>query len=188
MNMGVEELVESKAREIVAQQSQKIAFDHTQSPSEQAKAIVDVLSTQKAVEDEKLVQDITNIKKEELKTHAEANLKKGEAESKKSDIELQEANYGVYSGVANYAGIKKPLPQNMQKILFTILSVFQTIFLIIFGLPISVVNMCADGIDSIVKKLGSITKSAMWIVLLCLSVGAVVLVVYLIKFLVGNFN
>lgn len=143
-------------------------------------------STEIAVMDEGVVGDLVEKRKEELKKRADAHLKNEEAESKKADIQLQEANYGVYSGVATYAGIKKPLPAKMQNILFTILSVFQTIFLIVLGIPVSIINMLADGTDSVVKKLCGITKSAMWIVLLCLFVALVVLIVFVVKFIVSS--
>ena len=185
---NLDEIVTRQAEELIKRQESTVVFDPSKSPTEQAKDIVDVLSTQRAVEDQALVDEITGTKKKELLRHATANLKKGEAENKNADIQLQEANYGVYSGVANYAGIKKPLPQNMQKVLFIILSIFQTILLVAWGLPISIVNIVADGIDSIVKKLGSITKSAMWIVLLSMGVLAVFAVFLLVKFLISKFS
>lgn len=151
--------------------------------TEMAKDAVGVEATKNAVKDDNLVKDVTDRKKAELLNYADAHLKREEAENKKADILLQEANYGVYSGVANYAGIKKPLPQKMQLILFTILSALQTIFLIAFGIPISIINITADGVDSVVKKLGTLTKSAMWIVVVCIMLGAVMVFVYVVKFI-----
>ena len=69
------------------------------------------------------------------------------AESKKSDIKLQEADYGVFSGVATYAGIKKPLPLKMQKILFTILSAIQTLWLLFIGTLTSIATITCDCFD-----------------------------------------
>lgn len=155
---------------------------------EQAKKAVGALATQKAVEDELLVRSITNNKKEELLHHSSAELKKEQAESMMADVALQQADYGVNSGVAAYAGIKKPLPRKMQTILFTTLSVFQLIFLILIGLPISLVNIIADSVDSVVAKLAAVTKSARWIVLAVLCVGAIIIIVYLIKFLLIRFG
>lgn len=156
-----------------------VKIDETKSYSEQAKDFVGALATKNAVEDEKLVADVTEKKKEELKHNASANLKKEEAESKKADIRLQEANYGVFDGVATYAGIKKPLPQKMQKALFGILSVIQTLFLVILGVPTSIINIIADCFDGIVKKLSNITKSARWFVIGIL-IAAFAYVCYLI--------
>ena len=152
----------------------QVEQDTNKSLSEQAKDFVGVMATKKAVEDKGLVEDLTVKKIKEIQFNADANLKKEEADSKKADKDLQEANYGVYEGVANYAGIKKPLPQTMQKVLFSILSGLQMVFLILFGVPTSIINIIADCIDMIVKKLSSITKSAKWLVLALL----VILIVY----------
>jgi hypothetical protein len=177
------ETVESSSSVLYEESQVPVEMPHDE---EELKKLVHIRSTELAVTDDGLVGDLVGKKKEELKNSADAHLKQEKAENKKADIQLQEANYGVYSGVANYAGIKKPLPQKMQNILFSILSVFQTIFLIVFGIPISIINMLADGTDSVVKKLCGITKSAMWIVLLCLFVALVVLIVFLVKFLVSS--
>lgn len=132
--------------------------------AEQAKDFVAVEATKKAIQDDKLVSDIAQKKKNELMFNAAANLKKEEAESKSADIKLQEANFGVYSGVANYAGIKRALPKKMQTVLFTFLAIIQTIFLIIFGVPTSILTIIADCIDVNVQKLSNVTKSARWCV------------------------
>jgi hypothetical protein len=92
----------------------------------------------------------------------------------------------VYNGVAAYAGIKKPLPNKMQKILFTILSALQTIYLIAFGVPISIINITADGVNSVVEKLGALTKSARWIVLVMLTFGVGLFIVYVAKFFLAK--
>lgn len=179
---------ENKASADAAPTQIKFNIDPNKSYSEQAKDIVGLNATAKAISDENLAKDVTDRKKAEILNYADANLKKEEAENKKADIQLQEANYGVHSGVADYAGIKKPLPSKMQAILFTILSVIQTIFLIAIGVPISIINICADGIDSVVKKLGTLTKSAMWIVLVLIALGVIWAAIYVVKFFLLKFG
>ena len=149
-------------------QKLEFKFDTTKPTNEQAKDIVDVKATAKAIEDEELTRGVTDRKKAEILNHADAHLKKEEAENKKAEILLQEANYGVYNGVATYAGIKKPLPQKMQKLLFTMLSAFQLLLLIAIGFPISVVNILLDSVDSVIEKMGNVTRSARIIVLFAL--------------------
>ena len=188
----IEKLVEQRAMSMVDTKdekkpsavealAQKIEFqvDTTKSYAEQAKDLVGLKATEQAIADEALAKDVTDRKKAEILNYADAHLKKEEAENKKADTILQEANYGVYEGVATYAGIKKPLPQKMQNILFAILSAVQTVLLIVFGIPISIINIIADGVDSIVKKLGTLTRSAMWIVLAFMG-GGLGWVIYLI--------
>lgn len=130
----------------------KVELDKDKTYTEQAKDLVGVMATQKAIEDEDLVKDITEAKKEELRTGADANLKEEQAKAKTAEKTLQEANYGVYEGVATYAGVKKPLPKGMQRVLFSILSFFQIVVLILVGTPTSIINILADCVDSIFKN------------------------------------
>ncbi len=162
--------------------------DHKKSYTEQAKDVVGVMATQKAIEDEDLVKDITETKKEELKANANANLNEEQAKAKDSEKSLQAANYGVYEGVATYAGIKKPLPQKMQKVLFGIMSGFQVFFLILIGVPTSVFNIVADCVDSMVKKLSAIAKSAKILVIALICLGAVGLIVWIIISTLKRYN
>ena len=74
----------------------------------------------------------------------------------------------------------------MQNILFAILSAVQTVLLILFGIPISIINIIADGVDSIVKKLGTLTKSAMWIVLAFMGGGAGWVIYLIVKSLLAK--
>lgn len=178
----------TKEQSVVEAVPSKIEFkvDHTKSYSEQAKDLVGVKATEQAIADEALAKNVTERKKAEILNYADAHLKQEEAQNRNADIKLQEANYGVYEGVATYAGIKKPLPQKMQSILFAILSAVQTILLIFFGIPISIINIVADGVDSVVKKLGNITKSARWIVLVALSGGIGWIIFVIIKHFLAN--
>ncbi len=195
---NLEKEIEQKANEIInfrnvdeiTENSSKLNFqlDTSKSFEEQASDLVGVMATQHAINDTGLVSDIAKDKKEELKHKAEANLKDKKAESKKADIKLQEADYGVFSGVATYAGIKKPLPLKMQKILFTILSAIQTLWLLFIGTLTSIATITCDCFDSIVKKIGSIAKSARVLVLSALSLGGIALTIYIIISILQKYN
>ena len=141
-----------------------------------------------AVGDEALMESLSQAKKQEFIQSASANLKREEAENKKADIELQEANFGVNSGVAAYAGIKKALPQRMQTVLFTILSAVQLLVVIVIGVPVSIFNIFLDSVDSAVLRLGNVTKSARILVLAVLGISAVVLAGYIIVFYLKKFG
>lgn len=149
-----------------------------------AETILELRAIKGAAEDEALTADLTDLKSQEIRAGAVAKAKSKEVENKNADIKLQEADYGVFGGVAAYAGIKRPLPKKMQSILFSILSVFQTICLISIGIPISIFNILADGIDSMVKKIASLTKSAMWIVLCAIIICALISAIYIVKALI----
>ena len=185
--MELEKFIEDRAKEIVLAQKEKKQLAETPAKIAQ-KEIVDAKATQMAVGDEALMESLSQAKKKEFIHSANANLKKEEAENKKADIELQEANFGVNSGVADYAGIKKPLPQKMQTILFTILAAFQLLFLIVIGVPISIFNITLDSVDSAVMRLSNVTKSARILVLAILGFSVVVLIAYVIVFYLKKFG
>lgn len=147
--------------------------DKSKSFNEQAKDMVGAIATKQAIEDAELQKDITDAKKKELKNNAEKELKK-EQES------LQEAEYGVYKGIASYAGIKKPLPQKYQKILFFMYMVLLFPFQVTVGSVFCIVNYFADCADSFFEKLSSITKSAKTLVLSLLVLGAIAFAIYIV--------
>ena len=191
---NMEKLIEQKARELVEGVEQetppqiKMELDTTKSYGEQAKEAIDFMATKNAIADEQLGDELTQKKKEELKTNAEANLQKERAKAKRVDVEMQNAEYDSFSGVASYAGIKKPLPKKMQKILFTILASIQTILLIIVSIPTCIVNITADAINSIVEKLSNIAKSARILVLSLLGLGSIAGAVYILSELLQKYN
>lgn len=156
-------------------------FDESKPLNEQVKDYVNAVATEKAVQDANLVNELTDKKKQELKSNAEANLKKEEAESQKAEVEMQNAVYESYIGVATYAGIKKPLPKKMQSVLYTVLAFLQMILLLIISIPTSVINILADSINSIVEKLSSIAKSARVLVLSLISLLGIGGIIYILS-------
>ena len=64
----------------VFNQKLEFRFDTTKPPEEQAKDIIGVKATAKAIEDEDLTKGVTDRKKAEILNHADAHLKKEEAE------------------------------------------------------------------------------------------------------------
>jgi hypothetical protein len=182
----LEEMISKKADELLLKKEQdaqmpKIEQQEQKSFKEQAKDFVGAMAVNTAINDEALVNDLAEKAKEELSESAQANLKQERAKNKQADTDLQNAEYGVFEGVANYAGIKKPLPNKMQKVLFSILAIIQTIFLIVLGTPISIINIFADCIDSVIKKLASIAKSSVTIVLAFLALAAIWAILSLLK-------
>ena len=156
-------------------------LDKSKTFNEQAKDVVGVLATKDAIEDEELRKELTEKKKKELKSSAETELKK-EQEN------LQEAEYGVYKGIASYAGIKKPLPKRYQKILFTMYMVLLFPFQLIVGSVFCVINFFADCVDGFMSKLSSIAKSAKVLVLSVLTLGGVAFAIYIIINLLQKYN
>lgn len=187
----IEEMVEKRASVVASRdapqettKAEVVPQTQPQTFMERAKETIGVMATEEAIKDEDLRRGITERKKAALLNGAEADMKREEAANKEAEILLQEANYGVYSGVANYAGIKRPLPKLMQSILFSILSAFQMLVLLIVGIPTSLLTITMDCVDSVIKKLGSLTRSAFWIFLVALACGGGVAIGYIVKFFI----
>lgn len=162
-----------------------ITFDSSKPINEQVKQFVDCLATEKALQDEALKQQITDKKEQELINNAEANLKKEQAENKKAEVEIQQAEFGAFEGVAKYAGISHHLPRKMQQIVFSILCIFQGIFLILFGIPVSIVKILIQQIDSIVTTLASVAKSVRRTVLSMFVISLIAILIFVIyKFVI----
>lgn len=146
----------------------------------QIKDLVNNLAIQKALSDESLARELTEKKRQELLNTADNQLKTNQAESRQADVAIQEAEFGVFKGVAEYAGIKHALPLKMQQIIFSFLSILQGIFFIILGSPISIINIAIEQIDSVVVKLNSVAKSVKRIVVSLLIVGVIAIAILII--------
>lgn len=170
------EQVENRIAEILAGLTETTA----QNVAEHARDSFDAATLVAATTDEKFVEEATERKKEEIRQSTEARVKEEQARSKDAETKLQEANYGVYSGVANYAGISKPLPIKMQRFVFGVLAVFQIFALVVLGVPTSLLTIFMDCANTIVKKLSAITKSARWLVIgliVFFTIGSIALMV-----------
>lgn len=165
-----------------------IELDKSKSVKEQAKDIVNLAATAKAVEDEHLVDDITNLKKEELKQSAETSLKEEHIKSKESEKKLQEANYGTYEGIAELIGLKKPLPNRMLKCLMFILMPFLILYYTIIGLITGIINITMDCVNAVVLRFAEFTKPAKKIILFLLTVFIVAMIVLTILFFLRKYG
>lgn len=160
-------------------------LDTNKTVADQAQDLVDLAATSKAVEDEKLVDDITAIKKEELKIHAETRAKEKTAESKKSEKKLQEATYGVYEGIADLIGLKKPLPNKMLKSLMWILIPFLILYYFMVGLITGIINITMDCVNAIVIRFAEFTKPArnviVFVLITFLAGSIIIVILFLLK-------
>jgi hypothetical protein len=74
-------------------------IDKSKPVDEQVKEYVNALAMEKAVQSQELVNKLTETKKDQLESNAQADLKA-------EQTNLQRAEYDVYEGIATYAGIK----------------------------------------------------------------------------------
>lgn len=173
---------------IKADQTIHFELDKSKSVAEQAEDLVNLAATAKAVEDEKLVNDITSLKKEELKTSAETKAKEKTAESKKSEKKLQEANYGVYEGIADLIGLKKPLPNKMLNALMWILIPFLIIYYVAVGFVTGIINITMDCVNAIVIRFAEFTKPAKTVIIFVMILLLAATIILVILFLLRNYG
>lgn len=157
-------------------ESSKLTFelDREKSYGEQAKDLVDVLATQKAVTDDGLLDKVTDLKKEELQSQAETNLKKEKSKSKNAEKELQQSMFGIYEGLASYIGLKRDLPAPMLKILMLFIQPILGVFMLVIGVVVGIINVLMDGINSVIEKFETFAKSTRKIIF---SLGIILLIV-----------
>lgn len=188
---SIENPLENVPQETIIEPPQivtEVAEQPHQSMTERAKDYVGVLAIQKAVEDEELVKDVTELKKDELMSMASADNKKEKAKEKDADTEYQRAVYGANEGTASYAGIKKPLPQKMQAVLFFILSIIQCIVLVVVGSVASVVNIVADCVNSVVTRIADLSVVSRKIIITAIIVGGAYLGYVILKTILANYG
>ena len=116
-------------------------LDKSKNFNEQAKDIVGAMATAKAIEDDKLVKNVTEAKKDELTSKAEADAKVEKAKNKEAEKTLQDKTFGIYQGVASYIGLKRPLPEKMLKYLMCLIQPIVGIFIVMIGVPIAIISI-----------------------------------------------
>ena len=162
-------------------------IDKSKSFVERAQDVATFLATKGALEDGELLDKITDIKKDELTETAKANFKKGQAQSRVAEKELQQSLFGIYEGLASYIGLKRDLPQSMLKVLMFFIQPILGLILLSTGLIVGVINVLLDGINSVAEKfkdLADTTKHVVKSLFLIAIVFVVLLVInhFLLKF------
>jgi len=147
-------------------------IDNSKSFEEQAQDVATVIATKKALEDEGLVKEITDLKKDELTEAAKASYKKGQAKNQDAEVSLQKSLFGVYEGLASYMGIKRDLPKRMLKVLMFFVQPILGVLLLASGLIVGTINILMDGVNSIAEKFATLSqitqklvKSLFWIII-----------------------
>lgn len=176
-----------KQNEVVKVPILNFELDKTKSFNDQAKDIVGAMATAKAIEDEKLVKDVTAAKKDELTSKAEADAKNEKAKNKDAEKKLQESTFGIYEGVASYIGLKRALPEKMLKILMAFIQPMLGLFIFAIGLPIGIIAIIMDGINVLAEKFAQISENAKRIVKALWWIALIAIALLVINFLLNRF-
>lgn len=163
-------------------------LDRSKSVTEQAKDLVGLAATSRAVEDEELVENITEKKKDELKTAADTSLKQEQVRSSETEKQLQTANYGIYEGIADLIGLKKPLPNKMLKALMFILIPLLIVYYTIVGFITGVINVTMDCVNAITERFAAFTKSARKVIIFVAMLVLIGVIFLVIKFFLNKYG
>jgi len=163
-------------------------IDETKSLKEQVKEVVDYAAANEAVKDGKFVDNLANLKKEELTTSAESSLKEEQVKGKEVEKKLQIADFGTYDGIANLIGLKKELPSKTLKVLMFLLQPLLIVFWVIFGGITGIINIIMDCVNSIMVRFAELAKPARKVLFFLIILGVVALVVFLTFYFLRKFG
>lgn len=160
----------------------KFRLDSNQTYEQQAKDVVNVIATVKAVEDEATVQALAKGKQDELIGEQQSKVKKTQKDFINAQTEVQKAEYDSNKALFDTFNIISHLPKWLQMIVVPLLTPFYLIGVLVIKVPCGFVRMLIDGIDGIIcryEKADERTrpriKVAVWVIFALVVAGAVVL-------------
>lgn len=160
----------------------KFRLNTNQTYEEQAKDVVNVIATVKAVEDEATVQALAKGKQDELIGEQQSKVKKTQKDFINAQTEVQKAEYDSNKALFDTFNIISHLPKWLQMIVVPLLTPFYLIGVLVIKVPCGFVRMLIDGIDGIIcryEKADERTrpriKVTVWVIFGMLVAGAITL-------------
>ena len=160
----------------------KFRLNTNQTYEEQAKDVVNVIATVKAVEDEATVQALAKGKQDELIGEQQSKVKKTQKDFIDAQTEVQKAEYDSNKALFDTFNIISHLPKWLQMIVVPLLTPFYLIGVLVIKVPCGFVRMLIDGVDGIIcryEKADERTrpriKVTVWIIFGLLVAGAITL-------------
>lgn len=130
----------------------KFKLDSNQTYEQQAKDVVNVIATVKAVEDEATVQALAKGKQDELIGEQQSKVKKTQKDFINAQTEVQKAEYDSNKALFDTFNIISHLPKWLQMIVVPLLTPFYLIGVLVIKVPCGFVRMLIDGIDGIICR------------------------------------
>lgn len=130
----------------------KFRLDSNQTYEQQAKDVVNVMATVKAVEDEATVQALAKGKQDELIGEQQSKVKKTQKDFIDAQTEVQKAEYDSNKALFDTFNIISHLPKWLQMIVVPLLTPFYLIGVLVIKVPCGFVRMLIDGIDGIICR------------------------------------
>jgi hypothetical protein len=130
----------------------KFRLNTNQTYEEQAKDVVNVIATVKAVEDEATVQALAKGKQDELIGEQQSKVKKTQKDFINAQTEVQKAEYDSNKALFDTFNIISHLPKWLQMIVVPLLTPFYLIGVLVIKVPCGFVRMLIDGVDGIICR------------------------------------
>lgn len=138
----------------------KMTLDTKKSYEDQAADVVGAMATARAVQDEKVAQELSDRKADELKARASQKAKKAAAEEINAETDKQEAERKLYEAVLETFGIKKHLPKWLMHIMVMIFTPVYVVLSLFIGVPCGCVKTIIDNIDNIICRYESADQTS----------------------------
>lgn len=167
------------------------SYDNEKTIDENASDLMELKASEQALKDEKFVETVAGIKKEQIGASAKANkdihLAKKEAEKINAVTEIDIAFYEQWKAVLNFGGINEPTTKRFSIFMLFLIIPFYIIVTVLISMPITIIKylfMAVNGLFEQIAKFGKIGRS---IALTLLSVGSLGLVAYCIYQVIMHF-
>ena len=161
----------------------EVKLDKSKSYEEQAEDVVGAMATARAVSDERVAQELSDKKAEELKAKASQKVKQAVADDIKAETEKQEATRRLYEAVLETFGIKKHLPQWLMRIMVFIFTPIYIILSLAIGIPCGCAKTLIDNVDNIICRYEDAKdtsktkiKITIWVLLVLIILAAAALI------------
>lgn len=145
-------LVEKKSINSVSVNDIEFSLDKSKDYEKQAEDVVGAMATARAVANEKVAEDLSAKKADELRSKASAKAKRAEAADITAETEKQEAERKLYEAVLETFGIKKHLPKWLMRTLVVIFTPIYVVLALIIGIPCGVIKTVIDNVDNIICR------------------------------------
>lgn len=153
-------LVEKKSIDSVSVNDIEFSLDKSKDYEKQAEDVVGAMATARAVANEKVAEDLSAKKADELRSKASAKAKRAEAADITAETEKQEAERKLYEAVLETFGIKKHLPKWLMRTLVVIFTPIYVVLALIIGIPCGVIKTVIDNVDNIICRYESAGESS----------------------------
>lgn len=184
------EIIESPQIQI---ENEKLSLnDSSQKINEKGTSVVELGAIKVATEDDKFIQQIADVKKEQIQNSVNANAEilktKKEAEKIDALTEQDKAIYQRWKSVLMFGGIKESHTKLFLRLMIILILPIYVITTLLIKVPFSIVNTLLGVINDTINKIADFGKAAKRIAISILVILLVVVIGYVIYFFLNKYG